>query len=916
MSHFNLAQTFFVDPSLVQNAFQVVVTKINLYFKLKPGINGNKSGIFAPGCEVRIAPTYLGIPLLSTVSPVARNEYGEINASSTAQTPTIFNFSTPIKVRANKEYAIVIKFDGDEDFVLWENVKGEKLLDATGGLTNIVSTGAMGKYIGKLFSYISPTYDIQSSITNADLTSDSIIPSVSTQLGLDQIPPDVDYLLNSWKPFNDIDLKFQVRIARYSHALQPVAGNTELLANVLIDFSHSDNIEVLANNSLRLTSPCYPVEYIQFDKKTSFTEDLHFGDAVYQSQPYYPGGTATPATVAVSNGSVFLTTPNNYVYANGSTLVFGDLFIESNPEFIVVVSLNHHGAGAHEVNVRRVFGYFSNTTLTMSEPFTFTNNAAYFFKSPVASLYSKSRPYVSGFTTDLIILNNSNANDSCRFVNNCITNATITSMGAGYNNSDYITVSGFEAVTNEVLGGYAARANVVTYANGSLQSIYFSNNGAGFVYTGNITFLISNSMASPSVGTGANLSFTTGATLFTEKGNGNVYFSNCVVKNFEAQNLLPSIKIDNPPGTLYSMKFKSLYSSANSANTYSGRKHYIDVNDSEIVLDVINNKVLNFPANKHPTIVSRSNQFVIGYANGYIPNTSISGYKLSNTAVLYVDMYANNDYTSIGLNPTELYTYYAKYNINNDYTGEWANYGNAHAKHITTKINFANGQFAEDLLVFVTAYKPPGTDIQVLARLHNSHDPEAFDDKDWSILQLIDGIGVYTSVTNQTDRVDLTYGLRLYPNTGTAVNTSVTPTSGTLGGVVNTALNSATLTGVGTTFSSNLVAGDLIKLYQPLFANTDYMVAVVNVVTSNTILTINSPVTNNSLVASGMKIDKISFPQQAFKNLTGDNVARYYSKSLVEYDTFDTVSLKVIMLSPDDYVVPKIDDIRLVGVTS
>ena len=47
----------------------------------------------------------------------------------------------------------------------------------------------------------------------------------------------------------------------------------------------------------------------------------------------------------------------------------------------------------------------------------------------------------------------------------------------------------------------------------------------------------------------------------------------------------------------------------------------------------------------------------------------------------------------------------------------------------------ANNKFAEDLLVFLTAYRPANTDIKVFARIHNSDDPEAFDDKDWTMLE-------------------------------------------------------------------------------------------------------------------------------------------------------------------------------------
>jgi len=916
MGLFNWAQTFYVDKSLVQNSTTVGITRISLFFKNKPKTVGNKSGISGPGVEVQIVKTLQGVPIINLAAPIARTEYSAIVADSTAQAPTVFRFRNPVNLPSNQEYAIIIKFDGDEDFELWSSRQGDFLIDKNGNLTNTPSPGPSGKYIGKLFSYINSAEEFPG-VSNTD----NIILSTSDQSTPDQTVPDIDYLLTVWKPLNDTDLKFKVEIARYATAGSSVQSNTEIANGALIEFSSSNNVVVLSNDSIRFICPAYPMEYVNFDLKTSSTDDIHYGDLIYQSQPYYPGGKATPATVSVSNVSMSLlvTTPNTYVLSDNSIFDFTKLFniTAGTTEYIVVTSLNHYGANQHAVNVRKILRSMSNNAFLVNEPFTFTNSAAYFFKSPVGRLYSKSRPYVSGHTTDLIVLADSNANDSCRFVNNQIANVSIISGGSGYSNTDYLLVNGFENVTNELLGGYRATANIITYANGRIQNIYFSNAGAGFVNTSTITYSIVNSSALTSVGTGANLSFGVDAVLYSSFNGMNTFFKGCKILNLEAQNLLPDLQIDNPQGTIYTLKFKSLYSVKPSANTISKVSYYINTTESAIELDVRNQQFYNFGISSHPVIVSRSNQFVIGYANGAIPNNSVIGYPLSNTAVFYVDTHSNNDFIGISLNPKELNSYYAKYNINNDYTRENTNYGNAYAKHVTTKVTLANGQSAEDMLVYLTAIRPPNTDFKVFARIHNSHDPEAFDDKDWTILEQIDGLGVYTSITNPSDRCELTYGFRLYPNTTLEANTTTTvSTSGVLPGVVTCALNSSTVTGVGTNFNTSLAAGNLVKIYQPLFANVDYVVAVVNTVVNSTVFTISSPISNNSLQASGMKVAKVYYPLQVFKNITNDNVARYFNSSQVEFDTFDTYQIKVVFLSPDNWFPPKVDDLRAVAVTA
>jgi hypothetical protein len=305
---------------------------------------------------------------------------------------------------------------------------------------------------------------------------------------------------------------------------------------------------------------------------------------------------------------------------------------------------------------------------------------------------------------------------------------------------------------------------------------------------------------------------------------------------------------------------------------------------------------------------------------------------------------------------------------------------------LTTKVNFSQGRLAEDLLVYLTAYRPSNTEIKVYARIHNSSDNEAFDDKDWTLLEQVDGIGVYSSKTNQSDYIEYTYNFPQYPNTASLLAGSVSIKQG----------NDA-VTGTCTTFTSTLSNNDLIKIYSPLF-NDNYIVCVVNNIVNNTSLNIrrsfgdltanltgtvsvNTTSTNvtgtstlfttnfsngdfiavwntgsvyevkkinvvsnstsmnvdsvftfanttsfysgleantftNSVSGTGFLIEKLAYKNQAFNNKLNDNVVRYHSTSMIEYDGYDTFQIKVILLSDNQYVVPKVDDIRAIGVSS
>ena len=58
-----------------------------------------------------------------------------------------------------------------------------------------------------------------------------------------------------------------------------------------------------------------------------------------------------------------------------------------------------------------------------------------------------------------------------------------------------------------------------------------------------------------------------------------------------------------------------------------------------------------------------------------------------------------------------------------------SNGGNAKTRYISRRVTLEDGFDAQDLKVFLNAYKPKDTDIKVYFRVHNSEDPEDFEDK-------------------------------------------------------------------------------------------------------------------------------------------------------------------------------------------
>jgi hypothetical protein len=96
--------------------------------------------------------------------------------------------------------------------------------------------------------------------------------------------------------------------------------------------------------------------------------------------------------------------------------------------------------------------------------------------------------------------------------------------------------------------------------------------------------------------------------------------------------------------------------------------------------------------------------------------------------------------------------------INNVNTDEHKTVGDASVRYFTKPIELADGQDAEDLSVFLTSYKPQGTDIKVYARIHNPEDSENFADKDFTPLTQITASNTYSDSVDTSDFKEFEYG--------------------------------------------------------------------------------------------------------------------------------------------------------------
>jgi hypothetical protein len=846
---YDYAQTFYMDKAKVKGSPQVNVSRVDLYFKKKPkvgeGSETNKSGIVNPGVEVSIVETRGdGTPNLTKVLETTRVEYGKITTSGDATAETSFIFDENVFIKTDKLYAIYIRFDGMEDYELWTDKKGYYYVG-----TDKVSPGVSDKLVGNLYK------------TEDRLTAD-FDPNAAGGGGANQGVNDKA----TWVAMKDEDLTFEVYVCRYRDT-----GS-----------SNSSNSVATVNYTLPTTKS----EFILYDAKWSKKEaKAHVGEKIFQVGPI-ASNNGSIHTVNIQKGNSTITSP---------TANFEMIFTNAKDQYIVLLSKNHDDSHITGDRDRYCVGKVlevDGDTITINKAPPFSNSVANFFVSPIAEVdfldrtksfngkgNSPSWDYGDRNKQDLLVLQNSNANVTHRFVNNSIYSISVSAPGSNYSNTDYLVIT--SASSNSI----NAYANVRTNASGNITSVILTNAGAGIIATPSVA--VKNSSNLPSTGTGATFTMKEGPWLKSEVKK--YVFKDVEVIDFEIDAATPDIKINNPAGTAFVIRHQVAYVKAANGD-------YI-VNPNATA----NRKLLkNLKKNKldytdGAALMSRSNEV--------IQLEVVTG----DDTHIVVDSESDNDFICTA-SDNDTVIYYHKYLINNDYTNEHTSYGNALAKHITTRVNFSEGRLAEDAIVIMRAFRPPGTDFKVYSKLYNSQDPEAFDDKNWTLMECTSGANEVSSAKDEKDVREFTYGIPQSPNTTIKIAGRVTLENG-----------NSTVIGSGTSFLNELEginAGDLVKIYDPLFVDDKHFIVSVNSVTNDTTLVLDDFTTNTSLVGTSLRMDKLGYKNQAFRNINNDNVVRYYNSSMHVYDGYDTMAIKVVMLSSNTKIIPEIEDIRSIGVSA
>ena len=340
-------------------------------------------------------------------------------------------------------------------------------------------------------------------------------------------------------------------------------------------------------------------------------------------------------------------------------------------------------------------------------------------------------------------------------------------------------------------------------------------------------------------------------------------------------------------------------------NRFAPLFHNLTLPNVTIDLELLNT-VSGTYDNTVPQIYSTSNmntilnnEIVIASKSSEI--TNMSGRKSLSANMIFS---SNSNYVSPVVDiPTASVVAYRNM-ITDQYYGENTKSGLAINKYISKTVTLASGLDSEDLVVYLDAYRPPDTTINVYGKFLSAADPEPFDSKDWTLLLNDEfSAGLYSDPTNLSDIKELKFSVPNLPFSTAKV------------GVITTSTSSNTITGINTTFTTSTAIGDVIKIYSDSTKATS-QISLVTAIANNTSISIDN---NSTFATTAGSYERVDFPHTAFINENNGNILRYYSSSDntpgTLYDTFITYAIKIVLASKTSYVVPRILNLRAIAVT-
>jgi hypothetical protein len=221
------------------------------------------------------------------------------------------------------------------------------------------------------------------------------------------------------------------------------------------------------------------------------------------------------------------------------------------------------------------------------------------------------------------------------------------------------------------------------------------------------------------------------------------------------------------------------------------------------------------------------------------------------------------------------------------------------SRYISKNVILAEGQDAEDIRVFLTAYRPAGTNFKVYFRSKHREDPRKFSSLNWSMMGELTSSALLSSSANLNDYVELQYGL---PRSREIFNNTC-----------NCDVTSRLLNVVST---SEFQLGDYIYIKDNTPDSTNFLVRkVISVVDNNRLNIGKSPPFTSDNVSIGIipSIDGINGTASTFIYTENNNIVRYVSRADKVYDGYKMFAIKIVPVSDNKVVIPRAQDMRAIA---
>ena len=322
------------------------------------------------------------------------------------------------------------------------------------------------------------------------------------------------------------------------------------------------------------------------------------------------------------------------------------------------------------------------------------------------------------------------------------------------------------------------------------------------------------------------------------------------------------------------------------------------------VFTVMNSDIETFFSDRERTIRSRSNELQAGGQKSIevsIPLATVSTKISPFIDDIKSDMVAIENIISPLAN-----------SINESYPSG----GSTAAKYVSKRVVLAEGQDAEDLVVYLSAYKPSNTNIEVYAKLLNGDDSEGIETKWWTPLSQNTSSAVVSSRIDRNDFREFSYELPSRFSINAASNAALADYS--IYGSFSAAngISANTLSAGNTTplpigslvyFLGTNANGLSNGFYSILTANTTAVKLAVAGAGTEVAVT-NTDITNSDLNLI------YTVPQTAFKDKANSNIVSYYTNTGAHLHSYKTFSIKIVMSSEEgSHIVPRVSDMRAIA---